>query len=149
MRAALRGSPTSGGGQKCTARRARIGAHLLRRRLARDAWAALHEKLDQLRALPNEPVQVERLLLRFLERARLSVERLLPLLRQAWEAEGARETLWDAINALSWTATHGPELKDRERRVLSGVAGLLAFSESGSVSSTALSCRLDQGGYDV
>ena len=46
----------------------------------------------------------------------------------AWRAEGAEETVWAAVNALTRVATHDPELSMRQRRVLSLLGGLLAYS---------------------
>lgn len=97
------------------------------RRLAEAAWISLDQKLHAIRGLQEERIEVERLLRRWIERARLSVRTLMPLLQQAWETEGAQETTYGAINALTRVATHHPDLQPRQRRVLSGLAGLLAF----------------------
>jgi hypothetical protein len=96
-------------------------------RLAAAAWETLGAKLQALRALRSERVEVEALLSRSLLRARLPRTRLLGRLRQAWRIEGAENTAWGAVNCLSRVATHDEEVSDAERRTLSSLAGLLAF----------------------
>lgn len=97
------------------------------RRLAKEAWAGLESKLSTLRSLADEQVSFEPMVLRWLERARLSTRDLLPLLRTAWEREGAQPTSYGLMNALTHVATHAAELPYRQRRALSRLAGLLAF----------------------
>jgi hypothetical protein len=97
------------------------------RRLSEGAWATLSDKLRAIEAMQHESVEIEPLLSRWIQHARLSTRTLIPLFRQAWEFEGGRPTAYDAVNALSRVATHEPSLTDRQRRVLAGLAGLLAF----------------------
>ena len=97
------------------------------RRLSAEAWTTLARKLDSLKHLQDERVEFEGLLSRWLERARLLAARFMPLLRGAWQLEGSQPTVYGAVNALSRVATHAPEITLRQRRVLSGLAGLLAF----------------------
>jgi hypothetical protein len=97
------------------------------RRLAAQAWSALDDKLATLRRLRNEPTDVERLLERWLSRARMSSRRLLRLLREDWEREGSAPTVYAAVNALTRAGTHRQQLSIRERRTLCGLGGLLAF----------------------
>jgi hypothetical protein len=97
------------------------------RRLAANAWAALGEKLHALGELQGERIEFEQLYLRWLGQARLSARTLMPLLRQAWQAEGGQPTAYAALNALTRVATHHPGLTLRQRRTLAALAGVLAF----------------------
>ena len=49
-------------------------------------------------------------------------------LLRAWRDEGAEDTYYAAVNALTWVASHDSELSNRQRRVLSLLGGMLAFS---------------------
>ena len=97
------------------------------RRLAGETIGALEKKLGVIGGLRRESVQVEPLLTRWLERARLSTRSWMPVLRTAWEAEGSQATAFGVMNALTRVATHEPQLSRRQRRIFSGLAGLLAF----------------------
>ena len=98
------------------------------RRLARSSWTSLAAKIRAIRALREERVDdVDGVLTRWLERARLSPRNLLPPLREAWREEGAEATSYGVMNALTRVATHNPGLSSRMRGVLSGLAGVLAF----------------------
>jgi len=97
------------------------------RRLASETIAALHEKLNVIGGLRHQSVQVEPLLTRWLERARLSARTWMPVLHSAWEAEGSQTTAFGVMNALTRVATHEPRLTARQRRIFGGLAGLLAF----------------------
>jgi hypothetical protein len=46
----------------------------------------------------------------------------------AWREWGAEDTYYAAVNALTWVGTHDQELTPRQRRSLSLLGGLLAFS---------------------
>jgi hypothetical protein len=72
-------------------------------------------------------VDVDGLLTRWVERARLSGRHILPLLRRAWEEEGAEATTYGAVNAFTRAGTHANELTLRQRRALLALGGLLAF----------------------
>ena len=97
------------------------------RRLTRDVWTALAEKLSAFGQLQEESVEIDQLFRRWLQRARLSTRRLLRLLETAWQAEGATPTMYGAVNAVTRVATHEQSLTDRERHILLRLAGLLAF----------------------
>lgn len=64
---------------------------------------------------------------RWLLRARLSGQ--LQRLLSAWRAEGGEDTIYGAINAVTRVATHERELSERQRHILTALAGLLAFPE--------------------
>ena len=102
------------------------------RNWAQGTWNALDEKLDAIRALPTHKIEVEavsRILQRFLERGRLSVNIFLPILLEAWEEEGAEASLFGIMNALTRVATHHEKPTTRQRQILSGLAGILSFQE--------------------
>lgn len=99
------------------------------RRLTQQNWNGLQAQLEALRATSERPARVEELLTRWLQRARISVRAMMPRLRAAWQEEGAEETHYGAVNALTRVATHHRDLKERQRRVLASLAGLLAFAE--------------------
>jgi hypothetical protein len=96
------------------------------RRLAGETWVTLRKKLRAFRELQDERVDVDSLLRRWLERAGLSTARFMPVLRDAWELE-PQPTAYGVVNALTRVATHATQLRPRQRRLLNGVAGLLAF----------------------
>lgn len=97
------------------------------RRLAADTASALEKKLATIRELRDQPVDVDRMLTRWLDRARLSTRRWLPVALNAWETEGGEATAYGLMNALTRIATHGEGISARQRRIFSGLAGLLAF----------------------
>lgn len=99
------------------------------RRLAKDTWGALREKLSAIKALRHEKIEVDHLFQRWIERARLSTRDILPRLQGAWRRGGEGSTAYDAMNALTFVATHDPEIDLRVRRILSGLAGVLAFRQ--------------------
>jgi hypothetical protein len=99
------------------------------RRLTQQNWNGLQAQLEALRATSERPARVEELLTRWLQRARISVRAMMPRLRAAWQEEGAEDTHYGAVNALTRVATHHRDLSERQRRVLASLAGLLAFAE--------------------
>lgn len=99
------------------------------RRLVRRNWDLLESQLGALRATSERAANVEEMLTRWLQRARISIDNMLPRLLAAWEEEGAERTQYGAINALTRVATHDLTLSQRQRRTLASLAGLLAFSE--------------------
>jgi hypothetical protein len=99
------------------------------RRLTQQSWNGLQAQLDAFQATSNRPARVEELLTRWLQRARISAQAMLPRLLAAWRQEGEENTHYGAVNALTRVATHDPELSERQRRVLASLAGLLAFSQ--------------------
>jgi hypothetical protein len=99
------------------------------RRLTQQNWNGLQTQLEALRATSERPARVEELLTRWLQRARISVRAMMPRLRAAWREEGAEDTHYGAVNALTRVATHHRDLSERQRRVLASLAGLLAFAE--------------------
>lgn len=98
------------------------------RRLTCQTWAGLQAQLEELRSISERPAQVRELLVRWMQLARISPRTMLDRLLAAWREDGAENTYWGAVNALTWVATHGRELTERQRRTLSSLAGLLAFS---------------------
>jgi len=96
-------------------------------RLAGQAWGTLRRKLQGMRALRDEQIDVRRFLERWLQRARLSGRNLMPLLLQAWEVEGSEPNALSALNAITRVATHQLNLPLRHRRTLSALAGLIAY----------------------
>jgi hypothetical protein len=98
------------------------------RRLALQNWKGLQPQLEALRATSERPANVEELLTSLLRRARISPQNMMPRLIAAWNVEGSENSTYAAVNALTRVATHDPELSIRQRRVLSALGGLLAFS---------------------
>lgn len=96
-------------------------------RLAGQAWSTLRRKLHAMRALRDEQVDVRKFLERWLLRARLSSRNLMPMMLQAWEAEGSEPNAFSALNAMTSVATHQLTLPLRQRRTLFTLAGLIAF----------------------
>ena len=103
------------------------------RRLAGSEWAGLEARLDALQRTHDREIDVEQLLERWLSRARLS--RMMRLARVAWQLRGTgANTMWEAVNALTWVATHGDpdgetEVPDQARRTLAALGGVLAFQD--------------------
>jgi hypothetical protein len=109
-------------------------AHLQQReqvkRLAADALNALSSRLQALERLTTERVDLPHLAANWLRRARLSPDRLLPLLRRAYAEEGGEGTAYDVMNAFTRVATHETELSPRTRETLARLGGMLAFGHS-------------------
>jgi hypothetical protein len=85
-----------------------------------------------VRKLKDEQVDVNHLMSRFLERGGMSTRLWLPRLRQAWQMDGSEPTAYGVMNAMTRIATHAlPDstVSPRHRRVLGGLAGILAFRE--------------------
>lgn len=99
------------------------------RRLAFRNWYFLRSKLEALQATSERPADVEKLLTRYLQQARISINNMMPRLLAAWREEGAENTHYGAVNALTRVATHDNSLSERQRRTLASLAGLLAFAE--------------------
>jgi len=97
--------------------------------LTERVWAGLQAKLDAFKTTNERPAHVVNLLTRFLERALLSPNKLMPSLRRAWNDEGSENTIFAAVNALSNVATHDQEVPVRQRRALAVLAGFLAFQK--------------------
>jgi hypothetical protein len=98
------------------------------RRLTQQTWNGLQGQLSALQATSTRPARVEELLTRWLQRARISANTMMPRLLAAWREEGEENTQFGAVNALTRVATHDRQLSERQRRVLASLAGLLAFS---------------------
>ena len=98
------------------------------RRLVGQTLQGLEPQLMEIQATSQRPANVEELLLRWLQRARISPRNIMPRLLEAWRLEGSEATHYGAVNALTRVGTHDPELSDRQRRVLASLGGLLAFS---------------------
>jgi hypothetical protein len=99
------------------------------RRLTRQTWNGLQAQLDALKATSERSADVRQLLIRWLQRARISENTMLPRLLAAWEEEGGENTHYGAVNALSRVATHNHDLSRRQRRMLASLAGVLAFAD--------------------
>jgi hypothetical protein len=99
------------------------------RRVTRLTWNGLQAQLDAVRATSERAADVEQLLSRWLQRARISMTTMRDRLMAAWHDEGAENTHYGAVNALTRVATHHHDLSERQRRLLASLAGLLAFSE--------------------
>jgi Domain of unknown function (DUF932) len=109
------------------------------RRLTTRTWDSLEPQLQELRASAERRTDVKQLLKQWLQRARISTRvsegaddqtarTLMDRLHTAWRDEGSENTYWAAVNALTRVGTHDLELSPRQRRVLTLLAGLLAFS---------------------
>lgn len=110
------------------------------RRLTAQTWAKLELQLAELQAANERRANVHQLLRQWLQRARISTkvtegrdiestrQTVMDRLLDAWRTEGAEDTYYAAVNALTFVGTHDPELSLRQRRVLSLLGGLLAFS---------------------
>lgn len=98
------------------------------RRLVGQTLQGLEPQLMEIRATSERPANVEELLLRWLQRARIAPRTMMPRLLEAWRLEGSEATHYGAVNALTRVGTHDSELSDRQRRVLASLGGLLAFS---------------------
>jgi hypothetical protein len=98
------------------------------RQLTVQHWNELQPQLEALRQTSGRRANVQEVLMRFLQKARIS-PRLMPRLLAAWETEGADNTYYGAVNALTRVATHEESLGWRQRRMLASLAGLLAFSD--------------------
>jgi hypothetical protein len=96
-------------------------------RLTAGALSAIEEKLQGLTVLTVEHVDFDQLTRTWLQRVRLSPDRLVPVLRRAWEAEGAEPSAYSVMNAFTRAATHDPDLSPRVRDVFARLGGLLAF----------------------
>jgi hypothetical protein len=90
-------------------------------------WSRLEEKLAEMHSLPKIRTNVPSLLENAFRQSRLplSVHRLA---LAAWQEQGEEDNLWAAINAITWLATHEPQIEDRIRTVLMSVAGIVAMS---------------------
>jgi hypothetical protein len=108
------------------------------RRLTARTWERLEMQLAELRATSEKRANVEQILRQWLLRARISTRvtrgngdesrTVLDRLLAAWRAEGADSTIYAAVNALTSVGSHDFQLSARQRRVLSSLGGLLAFS---------------------
>lgn len=99
------------------------------RRLSSELIATLDRKLTAIAKLRQSEVEVDALFTRWLNRARLSPRLWLPTLQEAWRTEGSEETAYGVMNAFTRVATHDRDLSPRQRRILSGLAGILAFED--------------------
>ncbi len=99
------------------------------RRLTVQHWNGLQRQLEVLRATSERGANVQEVLTRWLQRARMSPRLMMPRLLSAWEREGAENTYYGAVNALTRVATHDGSLGWRQRRMLAALGGLLAFSD--------------------
>lgn len=102
------------------------------RRLTAAHWESLQEKLQAFRSTGEQPADVKKVLENWLQRAGYSDsdKALLARLLAAWRRDGEDQTLYGAINALTWVATHDANLSARQRRTLASLAGLFAFRQN-------------------
>lgn len=98
------------------------------RRLVRQTLGSLEPQLRELKRTSERPADVEELLRRWLQRARISEKNMMPRLLEAWQMEGSEPTHYGAVNALTRVGTHDESLTDRQGRALATLGGLLAFS---------------------
>jgi ribosomal protein L17 len=106
------------------------------RRLTARTWEKLESQLTELRSTSERRASVQELLRQWLQRARISTRvtgatpprTVMDRLLTAWRAEGAEDTTYAAVNALTSVGSHDTELTSRQRRLLSSLGGLLAFS---------------------
>jgi len=94
--------------------------------LTRLNWQGLRESLDRLQETTDRTIDVRKLLRQWLDRARISPKTTMDLLIEAWHRAGGEDTIWGAVNAITWVATHS-DLSARKRRILASMGGLLAF----------------------
>lgn len=109
------------------------------RRLTARAWRSLESQLLELRATSERKADVPQLLRQWVQRARFSTRTssangvrhtttVMDRLLAAWRDSGAEDTYYGAVNALTWVGSHDTELTLRQRRTLSLLGGMLAFS---------------------
>ena len=98
------------------------------RRLVGQTLQGLEPQMQELRLTSERPADVQELLLRWLQRARIAPRTMMPRLLEAWRLEGSEATHYGAVNALTRVATHDQQLSRRQRRALASLGGLLAFS---------------------
>jgi hypothetical protein len=97
------------------------------RRLVGDAWLGLRTKLETIRCLQDERVDVEKTLEQFLRQARMFSRALMQRLLRAWQDEVASDrTAFGLLNALTWVATHSDDLSYHQRGRLARLAGIFA-----------------------
>jgi hypothetical protein len=94
-------------------------------RLSSDAWQRLSGMRKGIRVLQQRPFDMPSLE-RFLRQARMHSTRLIKLVEMAWKAEGADQTAFGFLNALTRVATHETELSVQQRRRLDLLAGIFA-----------------------
>jgi hypothetical protein len=109
------------------------------RRLTARTWQSLEPQLLELLATADRRADVPQLLRQWVQRARFStrstpsngtrhVPTVIDRLLAAWRHWGAEDTYYAAVNALTWVGSHDSELSLRQRRTLSLLGGMLAFS---------------------
>jgi hypothetical protein len=106
------------------------------RRLTARTWEKLEPQLMELHSTSERRASVQELLRQWLQRARISTRvtgatpprTVMDRLLTAWRSEGAEDTTYAAVNALTSVGSHDTELTSRQRRSLSSLGGLLAFS---------------------
>jgi hypothetical protein len=104
------------------------------RRLTARTWGGLEPQLLELQATSARRADVPALLRQWAQRARVSIRTtdtgrtIMDRLLNAWRTEGQEDTYYAAVNAFTRVASHDAELSQRQRRVLSLLGGLLAFS---------------------
>jgi hypothetical protein len=109
------------------------------RRLTARTFEKLEPKLLELQATNERRADVPQLLGQWMQRARISTRvtraartkgprPLMARVLKAWRDSGSEDTWYAAVNALTFVGSHDPDLSQRQRRLLSSLGGLLAFS---------------------
>jgi hypothetical protein len=111
------------------------------RRLTAHAREKLEPQLEELRSTAERPADAKQLLKTFLQRARISTRisdrsegdpraTMMDRIVRAWRDWGSEDTYYGAVNALTRVGTHDLQLSARQRRTLSMLGGVVAFSGS-------------------
>jgi len=111
------------------------------RRLTARTWEQLEPQLGELRSTAERSADARQLLRTWLQRARFSTrtsneagtesgKTMMDRVLRAWREWGSEDSVYGAVNALTHVATHDLDLSARQRRTLSLLGGLLAFSHS-------------------
>ena len=81
-----------------------------------EAEGMMGQQMEELRRSAERPADVPELLLRWLQRARISPRAMMPRLLEACLREGSEAAQFGAINALTRVGAHDTSLSDRQRR---------------------------------
>jgi hypothetical protein len=111
------------------------------RRLTARTWQQLEPQLVELRSTAERRANARQLLKTWLQRARFSARTspmgeadhggtVMDRALRAWREWGSEDSVYGAVSALTHVGTHDLDLSARQRRTLSLLAGLLAFSHS-------------------
>ena len=108
------------------------------RRLTQQTWNRVEKQMSEFQAASHRQVEVVPLVRQFLQRARISTKvtdsaepantTIMDRILAAWRLEGADDSYFGAVNALTRVGTHDLSLSPRQRRLLILLGGLMAFS---------------------